>query len=307
VPTGGTTGQLLAKNSATNYDTGWVGPAVTTSGLTQSTARLLGRSTAATGAIEEITLGTNLSFSGTTLNAAGGGASPLTTKGDLWGYSTVDARIPIGTNGYVLTADSAQTLGLKWAAAGTGSVATDTIWTAKGDLAVGTGASTAAKLTVGANGTEIEADSSQSSGLAWVLQSRADVYRNTALNLTSGSFTLIPFDTTTSQSSDTPFDITTNHNFTCKRAGRYSVTACIGITATALTGLAVISVFKNGSELKRGLSVQSGTWASFVFAHQVICALNDTLDIRVYQSNGANIAISTGALVTHAEFAYEGA
>ena len=47
--------------------------AVTTSGLTMSAARLLGRNTASTGAIEEITLGTNLSFSGTTLNATGGG------------------------------------------------------------------------------------------------------------------------------------------------------------------------------------------------------------------------------------------
>jgi hypothetical protein len=44
-----------------------------------------------------------------------GGASPLTTKGDLYGFSTVDARIPIGTNNQVLTADSAQGLGLKWA------------------------------------------------------------------------------------------------------------------------------------------------------------------------------------------------
>jgi hypothetical protein len=49
--------------------------AVTGTGITMSTARLLGRSTAATGAIEEITLGTNLSFSGTTLNATGGGSS----------------------------------------------------------------------------------------------------------------------------------------------------------------------------------------------------------------------------------------
>ena len=45
----------------------------TASGLTSTTAKLLGRATAATGALEEITLGTNLSFTGSTLNAAGGG------------------------------------------------------------------------------------------------------------------------------------------------------------------------------------------------------------------------------------------
>jgi hypothetical protein len=42
---------------------------------------------------------------------------PLTTKGDLFGYDTANARIPIGTNNQVLTADSTQALGLKWATA----------------------------------------------------------------------------------------------------------------------------------------------------------------------------------------------
>ncbi len=42
--------------------------------------------------------------------------SPLTTKGDIWGYSSTNARIPVGANGQVLTADSTQTLGVKWAA-----------------------------------------------------------------------------------------------------------------------------------------------------------------------------------------------
>lgn len=50
-----------------------------------------------------------------------GSASPLTTKGDIHGFSTVDARLAVGSDGQVLTADSTQSLGIKWAAAGGGS------------------------------------------------------------------------------------------------------------------------------------------------------------------------------------------
>jgi len=46
--------------------------------------------------------------------------TPLTTKGDLFGFDTADARIPVGTNGHILTADSTQSLGLKWAAPAAG-------------------------------------------------------------------------------------------------------------------------------------------------------------------------------------------
>jgi hypothetical protein len=61
-----------------------------------------------------------LTYSGSAWVAVGGG-SPLTTKGDVYGFSTVDARIPIGANDTVLTADSTQALGLKWAAPAGGS------------------------------------------------------------------------------------------------------------------------------------------------------------------------------------------
>lgn len=47
----------------------------------------------------------------------GGSSSPLTMKGDVWGYDSADARIPVGTDDYVLTADSAEALGVKWAPA----------------------------------------------------------------------------------------------------------------------------------------------------------------------------------------------
>jgi len=50
----------------------------------------------------------------------GGGSSPLTTKGDLYTYDTADARLPVGTNGQILYADSTTATGLKWDTAPTG-------------------------------------------------------------------------------------------------------------------------------------------------------------------------------------------
>lgn len=45
---------------------------------------------------------------------------PLTTKGDLYGFSTVPARVAVGTNGQVLTADSTNANGVAWATPSSG-------------------------------------------------------------------------------------------------------------------------------------------------------------------------------------------
>jgi len=54
------------------------------------------------------------------------------------------------------------------AAPASGGVATDTIWDAKGDLAVGTGADTAQKLALGATGKFLRVNSAQTVGMEWV-------------------------------------------------------------------------------------------------------------------------------------------
>lgn len=47
--------------------------------------------------------------------SSAGTTSPLTTKGDIYGFSTANARVPVGADGLFLVADSTQALGVKWA------------------------------------------------------------------------------------------------------------------------------------------------------------------------------------------------
>lgn len=54
-------------------------------------------------------------YTGAAWVEVGGGSSPLTTKGDLYTYSTADARLAVGTNGQYLKADSTAATGLSWA------------------------------------------------------------------------------------------------------------------------------------------------------------------------------------------------
>lgn len=74
--------------------------AVTGSGLTMSTARVLGRSTAGTGAIEEISIGSGLTLSGATLSASGG--SSLTGQtGTLFTFLGVQTGVSSPPSGNV--------------------------------------------------------------------------------------------------------------------------------------------------------------------------------------------------------------
>jgi hypothetical protein len=85
----------------------------------------------------------------------------LTTKGDLYVYNGSSlVRQGVGSNNQVLTADSAQANGIKWAA-----LANTTELTTKGDIL--SYSSTAGRLPVGTNGQVLIADSTQTFGIKW--------------------------------------------------------------------------------------------------------------------------------------------
>lgn len=97
---GGTSGQILSKNSNTDMDFTWIANDQ--------------------GDITAVTAGTGISGGGTSgaVTITNSMATEITAKGDLivgTGNATFD-NLPVGTNGHTLVADSAQTTGLRYAA-----------------------------------------------------------------------------------------------------------------------------------------------------------------------------------------------
>jgi len=69
------------------------------------------------GGLNIVTHDTTLSGDGTPSSPLGviaSALSPLTTKGDIYTFSNVNARLPVGTDAKILVADSTQITGLKW-------------------------------------------------------------------------------------------------------------------------------------------------------------------------------------------------
>ena len=105
----GGTGATTAATARTNLSAAGSG-AIGSSGLTMSTARLLGRTTASTGAVEEISIGANLTLSAGVLSASGGGGGTATNlaggaAGSVPYQSAVDTTtfLAIGAANRVMT------------------------------------------------------------------------------------------------------------------------------------------------------------------------------------------------------------
>jgi hypothetical protein len=87
---------------------------VTEAQLSLSDVTTANATTSAHGFLKKLDNDTSHFMRGDGAWAVAGSTSPLTTKGDIYTYTSADARLAVGTNGYMLTPDSAQSTGLLW-------------------------------------------------------------------------------------------------------------------------------------------------------------------------------------------------
>lgn len=219
-------------------------------------------------------------------------ADLINAKGDLL-VGTADntaARQPVGTNGQMLTADSAEPTGVIWA---TPPPPAANLVTAKGDLLAATAANTLARLGVGTNGQVLTADSASAAGVSWAPAPGTlicQVHQSAPQTFTNAAPTAVSMPTVVKNLGNW----WNGSRLTPLVPGFYQVGGCIYLAGNA-TGSRTLTYRRNGSTLAGGgMFVSNPSASNSTFPMRTVTvSLNgstDYLEVFFYQSSGGDLA-----------------
>jgi hypothetical protein len=196
---------------------------------------------------------------------------------------------------------------------GTGPIptVTNTVATgfdAKGDLIVGTGADTFAKLTVASTaGYLLSVDSGETTGLKWAAPAAGltfvgvSAFKSGTQSLTSGAFTAITFDSEDYDSDSFHSTVTNTSRLTIPsgKDGKYLVTGVAkyesGINQRAG------QLHKNGSNVYDIFTIVPGGTAEIPFTYAISLVATDYLELYLYQNTGSplNVKANTSFQISY--------
>ncbi len=243
-------------------------------------------------------------------NFAASAPDVFAAKGDLFIGTGADAGsvLAVGTNGYVLTADSTQATGVKWAL----DPVKDLV-TTKGDILAASAADSLTRVAVGTNHQVLTADSTQAAGVKWADSILANVTSYARYKV--GASQTIAHDTTTiinfgTSVYDTDSAVTTGANWKYTvptgKGGYYLVTVSAYLAADAdwsAGELASLSVSRDGTTyavVDVVIAQATATLAMFLTGSTLVYATaGQYLDARLYQGSYGNVDIANDGNLTH--------
>lgn len=175
------------------------------------------------------------------------------------------------------------------------------LMSAKGDLVAATGSKAAAALTVGANGTHLEADSGETTGLKWISATVASAARykvSTTKSVDTATDTIVDYDTSVY---DAGSAVTTGASwiYTVPATGYYLISAAVLFQSSAnwtAGEVCYLKVYIGGPTLKGIIAATvaeaNGTYVMFVTGASVFSfTAADEISIEVYHNTGATETI----------------
>jgi len=254
---GGTTGQVLAKATNTDMDFTWV------------------------------------------TDATGIPATIFDAKGDIIAATAADtvSRLPVGTDGQVLTADSTAATGIKWATASAGMT---NPMTTTGDIIYSSSGSTPARRAIGTTGQVLTV----SGGVpTWATPASGATFSGCSLR-SSVDLTTTDATTLTVNFNTETFDVDGYHDNSSNtsritipsgKTGYFLISYNLRFNNNA-TGYRSVNLLRNGSNIKTisTQAITSGSATNLGSTQIVYATTGDYFQLQAFQNSGGNLDLSGG-------------